>query len=51
MAEAAAKRTWVAPTAQPFVVTPQWREKTNRQLERTRKAHPDRETPEYLRRR
>jgi hypothetical protein len=46
-----AKRAWQAPTARPFVVTPDWRQKTNRQLERTRKAHPDKETPDYLRRR
>ena len=46
-----AKRAWVAPTAKPFVVTPQWRKRINVQLERMRKAHPDKETPEYLRRR
>jgi starvation-inducible DNA-binding protein len=34
-----------------FVVTPDWRKKTHQQLERTRKAHPDKETPPYLRRR
>jgi hypothetical protein len=48
---AMAKQAWVAPKAKPFVVTPEWRAKTNRQLERTRKAHPDKQTPEYLRRR
>jgi hypothetical protein len=49
--DTAARRVWAARTAKPFVVTPDWRKKTHQQLERTRKAHPDKETPPYLRRR
>jgi hypothetical protein len=46
-----AKRAYAARPAPRVAMTPQWRARTATQLERTRKAQPDRDTPEYLRRR
>jgi hypothetical protein len=51
VSDPAAKSAWVAHAAKPFAMTPEWRAKTDKQLERMKKAHPDRQTPEYLRRR